>query len=102
MEMNNFNVQINDIGNNEYGIKILDEKYLNLVFKYDKLNVVDDLLEFEIKILQNPNNYSEELLNSDEFVSYCSDLLLQILNNAMEYYKLNDIREHNSEELSKE
>ena len=99
---NKHNVSIERLNNSEdeFGIKILDNEYLNLVFKYDKLNVEDDVLTFEIKVLENPNNLSDDVLKSDKFTSYCSDLLLDILHRAAELYKLDDNRESNTEEPS--
>ena len=103
MEMNNFNVSIVRInGEDNFAIKILDEKYLNLVYKYDKLEVVDDVLSFEINVVDNPNNISEEVISNKEFSDFVGEYLVYLLKSQMENDALNDVREHNSEELSKE
>lgn len=103
MKANDYNVNIVRInGEDNFAIKILDEKYLNLVYKYDKLNVVDDVLSFEINIIDNPNNIAQDILDGKEFSNFVSNYLISILEAQLERDSNNDIRENNPEELSEE
>jgi len=99
--LNNFNVNIVRInGEDDFGIRILDEKYLNLVYRYDNLNVEGEVLSFEIKVLDNPDKISDEILNSDEFSDFTGQFLLELLKSQMEKEFINDNRESNTEEPS--
>lgn len=103
MKANDYNINIVRInGEDNFAIKILDEKYLNLVYKYDKLNVVDDVLSFEINIIDNPNNIAQDILDSEEFSNFVSNYLISILEAQLERDSNNDVRENNPEELSEE
>lgn len=83
-------------------IKILEEKYLNVMFKYDKLELNDDILSFNIDVVDS-SNYSKEVLEGEEFGNYCSDLLVYLLEKSMELEEgnlkdNNDNRESDSKE----
>jgi len=98
---NEFNVNYVKI-KDDIVVKILEEKYLNVMFKYDKLEVNDDILTFNIDVVDS-SNISEEVLDGDEFSNYCSDLLAHLLKKSMELEEgnlkdNNDSRESDSKE----
>jgi hypothetical protein len=65
------------------GIKLTDEKYKNIVFKYGKVAFAKDEnpdgtlpMKFDYIILQNPNLID---IDKNEFIDYIGDILLEIL-----------------------
>lgn len=65
------------------GIKLTDEKYKNIVFKYGKVAFAKDEnpdgtlpMKFDYTILQNPNLID---IDKNEFIDYIGDILLDIL-----------------------
>ena len=65
------------------GIKLLDEKYKDVIFKYGKVAFAKDEnpggtlpMKFDYNILQNPNQID---IDKNEFIDYIGDILLEVL-----------------------
>jgi len=65
------------------GIKLLDEKYKDIVVKYGKVGFAKDEnpdgtlpMKFDYDILQNPGQID---IDKNEFIDYIGDILLEIL-----------------------
>jgi len=64
-------------------IKLVEDKYLNIVYKYGKLLFAKNEnsdgtlpLKFDYTVIKNPDNVDT---NSQEFINYIGDILVELL-----------------------
>ena len=64
-------------------IKLIEDKYLNVVYKYGKVAFAKDErpdgtlpMKFDYDIIKNPNEIDT---NSQEFINYIGDILVELL-----------------------
>jgi hypothetical protein len=64
-------------------IKLVEEKYLNIIYKYGKVQFAKEPKEdgtlpmrFEYEIIKNPNAIE---FNEQEFINYIGDILVELL-----------------------
>jgi len=64
-------------------IKLIEDKYLNVVYKYGKVAFAKDEkpdgtlpMKFDYDIIKNPNEVDT---NSQEFINYIGDILVELL-----------------------
>lgn len=64
-------------------IKLMDDKYLNIVYKYGRVAFAKDEkpdgtlpMKFDYDILKNPNEIDT---NTQEFINYIGDILVELL-----------------------
>jgi len=64
-------------------IKLIDDKYLNVVYKYGKVAFAKDEgpngtlpMKFDYDIIKNPNEVDT---NNQEFIDYIGDILIELL-----------------------
>ena len=68
-------------------IKLVEDKYLNVVYKYGKVAFAKDEksdgtlpMKFDYDIIKNPNEVDT---NSQEFINYIGDILIELLENQL-------------------
>jgi hypothetical protein len=64
-------------------IKLIDDKYLNVVYKYGKVGFAKEEtsdgrlpMKFDYDIIKNPENKE---IDSQEFIDYIGDILIELL-----------------------
>jgi len=73
-------------------IKLIDDKYLNVVYKYGKVGFASEEnergelpMKFDYDILKNPENKDTE---SQEFIDYIGDILIELLDKQLKEGKV--------------
>ena len=73
-------------------IKLIDDKYLNVVYKYRKVGFAKEEdangnlpMKFDYDILKNPE---EKDTDSQEFIDYIGDILLELLDKQLKEGKV--------------
>ena len=73
-------------------IKLIDDKYLNVVYKYGKVGFATEEneqgqlpMKFDYDILKNPENKDIE---SQEFIDYIGDILIELLDKQIQEGKI--------------
>ena len=68
-------------------IKLVDDKYLNIVYKYGKLAFAKDErpdgtlpMKFDYTVIKNPDDVDT---NSQEFINYIGDILIELLDKQL-------------------
>ena len=68
-------------------IKLIEDKYLNIVYKYGKLAFAKDErpdgtlpMKFDYTVIKNPDNVDT---NSQEFINYIGDILIELLDKQL-------------------
>ncbi len=68
-------------------IKLVEDKYLNIVYKYGKLAFAKDErpdgtlpMKFDYTVIKNPDNVDT---NSQEFINYIGDILIELLDKQL-------------------
>ena len=68
-------------------IKLVEDKYLNIVYKYGKLAFAKDErpdgtlpMKFDYTVIKNPDDVDT---NSQEFINYIGDILIELLDKQL-------------------
>jgi putative sterol carrier protein len=68
-------------------IKLIDDKYLNVIYKYGKVGFADKEdangnlpMKFDYDILRNPENKD---IDNQEFIDYIGDILIELLDKQL-------------------
>jgi hypothetical protein len=73
-------------------IKLIDDKYLNVVYKYGKVAFAKDEkpdgtlpMKFDYDIIRNPNEIDT---NSQDFINHIGDILVELLEKQLTHGKV--------------